>query len=522
MRRIAYLFLAAISLLVAAGPVAGETRPRYGGTLRVMLQAAPNSLDLPTNTTPTTAADYWDLARTLSLVGDTLVTLDAQSRPHAALAVAWQSDGSARHWQFTLRHGVKFHDGTAASPAAIAQILGALHPDWTVRPSSESVSAESLSIDSDAPMPSLLAELALPRNLLLKRNPNGLPIGTGPFLVAEWQPGKLLRLAANEESWAGRPFVDAVQIEYGKSFSDQAIALELGKADVIESAPSASAGLPQHTGSPSSSSLPVELLALVFPANSKAQDPRVREALALAIDRKPIQSVLLKGAGEPTASILPNWMTGYSAVFSARADPERARAVLAGLPQPELNRRYNLSYDPRDPQAQLIAERIALNAHEVGITVQVSLSGAEDIRLLRVVLPSPDPATSLAEAARQLELPQPAFAAKANNPVDDGLPDARSLDAHSSDGRSLDNHSSDSRSLDDLYQAERNLLQGYAVIPLFQLPVATAANARVRNWAPDRLGAWNDPEFSLANVWLENAWPENVSPQDGRPRADSQ
>jgi peptide/nickel transport system substrate-binding protein len=87
----------------------------------------------------------------------------------------------------------------------------------------------------------------------------------------------------------------------------------------------------------------VELLALVFSANSKAQDPRLREALALAIDRKPIQSVLLKGAGEPAASILPNWMTGYSAVFSAQANPQRARALLADSRPPALN----LSYDPR-------------------------------------------------------------------------------------------------------------------------------------------------------------------------------
>jgi hypothetical protein len=187
--------------------------------------------------------------------------------------------------------------------------------------------------------------------------------------------------------------------------------------------------------------------------------------------------------------------------------------LLAGLPQPALNLRYNLSYDPRDPQARLIAERIALNAHEVGITVQVSLSGADDIRLMRVVLPSPDPATSLAEAARQLELPPPAFAAKAgNDPSDDA----------SSDNRSSGSRSLDGRSLDGLYQAERNLLQGYAVIPLFQLPLATAASARLRNWAPGRLGTWSDSESSLANVWLENAWSPNARLREGRPRADSQ
>ena len=118
--------------------------------------------------------------------------------------------------------------------------------------------------------------------------------------------------------------MDAVEIEFGKSLRDQAIALELDKTDVIEAAPQAASGSQRHSTS-SSLSLPVELLALVFSANSKAQDPRLREALALAIDRKPIQSVLLKGAGEPAASILPNWMTGYSAVFSAQANPQRAR-----------------------------------------------------------------------------------------------------------------------------------------------------------------------------------------------------
>ena len=467
----AALIVAMVAVMTGATMATAETRPHYGGTLRVMLQSAPGSLDLPANATP---ADYWDAARTLSLVGDTLVKLDVQGRPQPALAVAWQSEPSARHWQFTLRRGVKFHDGSAASAGAIAQILGALHSGWNVR-----ASADLVSIESETAMPTLLAELALPRNLLLKRNGNDnrLPIGTGPFLVAEWQPGKLLKLAANEESWAGRPFVDAVEIEFDKSLRDQAIALELEKTDLIEAAPQSANGSQRHSNS---LSLPVELLALVFSANSKAQDPRLREALAFAIDRKPIQSVLLKGAGEPAASILPNWMTGYSAVFSAQANPQRARTMLADSRQPALN----LSYDPRDPQAQLIAERIALNAREVRITVQVSLSGAEDIRLMRVVLPSPDPATSLGEAARQLGLPRPAFAA---------TPRGNSLDG---------------RSLDDLYQAERSLLDGYAVIPLFHLPVASATSARVRDWEPDRLGQWNEAGFSLADLWLADSRPE--------------
>ena len=453
-----FLFLAAIAFLFTSTAHA-ETRPHYGGTVRIMMQSAPASLDLPANPVP---ADYWELARTLSLIGDTLVTLDAQARPQPALALTWQSDLGERRWQFHLRHGVKFHDGSAASSAAVAQILGALHPNWIVHSS-----ADSISIESETPIPSLPAELALPRNLLLKRNANHWPIGTGPFVVADWQPAKMLKLAANDENWAGRPFVDAIEIEFSKSLRDQSIALELDKTDIVEVAPQAATSSQHHNTASSSTSLPVELLALVFSLNSKTQDPRLREALAFAVDRKPIQSVLLKGAGEPAASILPNWMTGYSAVFSTQADPQRARLALAGTRPSALN----LSYDPRDPQAQLIAERIALNAREVGITVQVSLSGAEDIRLIRAVLPSPDPATSLAEAARQLGLPQPAFPGHTN-------------------------------SLDDLYRAESALLDGNNVIPLFHLPVASAANSRARAWEPGQLGLWTEPGRSLADVWL--------------------
>lgn len=454
------------TIIIAATLTAAETRPHYGGTLRVMLRSAPDTLALPLNAAP---ADYWDLARTLSLIGDTLVTLDAQGHPQPALATAWQTDASAQHWQFTLRRGVRFQDGSVASPEAIAQILGAIHSNWMIR-----TTPDSLTIELPTPSPSLLAELALPRNLLLKRDKNGTPVGTGPFLVSEWQPGRMLKLVANEESWKGRPFVNAVNIEFGKSLRDQAIALELDRTDIVEVEPQISNSSQRDV---SSVSLPVELLALVFPANSKARDPRLREALALAIDRKPIQSVLLKGAGEPAAGVLPNWMTGYSAVFSAPANAVRARALLADSRPPALN----LSYDPRDPQAQLIAERIALNAHEIGVNIQVSLSGPEDVRLVRVALPSPDPFMSLVEAARQMELPDPTSTAGSST-------------------------MSASLSVEDLYQVERSVLERYAVIPLFHLPVVTAAGARVHGWEPGRLGDWNSAatssENTIANIWL--------------------
>ncbi len=426
------------------------TRPHYGGTLHVAMQSAPAALDLPALSAPT---DYWEMARVLSLVGDNLVKIDAEDRPEPVLALNWQRDSTSCHWQFTLHHGLMFHDGSPASPSAMAQILGTVHPDWTVR-----ASGDSLTIDTESSTPSLLAELALPRNLILTRKASGIPVGTGPFRVAEFQPGRLLKLAANEESWAGRPFLDTIEIEFGKSLRDQAVALELGRTDVIEVTPQAVAASARLR---TSSSLPVEMMALLFTPNSKAQDVHLRQALALSIDRKPIQSVLLKGAPEPAACLLPNWMTGYSAAFSTQTNVQRAKALLAESRQPVLT----LSYDPRDPQAQLIAERIALNAREAGISIQVSLSGPDDLRLVRIALPSPDPALALRELARQLSLPEPVL------------------------------HGG---SVEDLYGAERALLEGNSVIPLFHLQVANAVGARVHGWAPYELGFGN-----LADLWVQ-------------------
>jgi hypothetical protein len=65
--------------------------------------------------------------------------------------------------------------------------------------------------------------------------------------------------------------------------------------------------------------------------------------------------------------------------------------------------------------------------------------------------------------------------------------------------------------LDDLYQAERGLLAGYAVIPLFHLPLASAASARVHDWEPERPGDWNQSGLSLADAWLADSRPEAAS-----------
>src|SRR5258708_1429144 len=95
MKRCRSLLLAASSLLwlavgpgVVSPPALAESRPRYGGTLRVTMKAAPPTLDPATAGVPATIS---------RLIFETLVSLDAHSRPQPLLASSWQSDpGSQR------------------------------------------------------------------------------------------------------------------------------------------------------------------------------------------------------------------------------------------------------------------------------------------------------------------------------------------------------------------------------------------------------------------------------------------
>jgi len=435
-----------------------ETRPQYGGTLHVAMRAAPASLDPADATQPDSLA-----RRTLTmLMFDTLVTTDASGRMQPSLAVAWQSSSGTQRWQFRLRRGVKFHDGTPLTAEIATASLRFANPSWNVTGDGDSVVIELESTDPELP-----AELALARNAIAKRSTDGQPSGTGPFHIADWQPGKKLTLAANETCWRGRPYLDGVEIEMGKSFRDQVVALELGKSDLVEVAPEQSRRSSLE-GRRRASSLPVELLALAFTRDVQSPDDKMlREALALSVERGSIRDVLLQGEGQPTASILPNWMSGYGFVFSADADLPRARHARE---QVRTIPTWTVTYDGSDPVARLLTERIALNARDAGLLLQPTTSAATaDLRLVRIPLASSDAWIALADVGALA-------GASITKKKDTGV--------------------------ESLYAAEQSLLATQRLIPLFHLPASYASSSSLKNWTPRPDGTW-----TLADAWLGSGKP---------------
>ena len=449
MRRFALPLLAASSLLLVVAASAA-TRPHYGGTLRVALRAAPASLD-PADPSQADALARGNISR---LMFDTLVTLDDRGRPHPSLATSWEAEPGNQRWHVYLRRDLSFHDGTALTSDAVAASLRAANPNWKVFPLGDAVV-----IECDSPDPNLPAALALLRNGIAKRS--GKLLGTGPFAVADWQPGKKLTLTARDDYWGGRPYVDSIVIEMGKSFRDQMISLDLGKADLIEVAPEQAHRVAMENRSVQSSA-PLELMALVFTRDRQSADEgRLRQTLALSIDRGAMNVVLLQGGGEPAGGLLPNWMSGYAFLFPTEVNLPQARQVRGDLRQALP---WTLGYDATDPVARVVAERVALNARDAGINLQLTASRSADLQMVRAPLVSLDPRVALANLATALGLPQPKFAGD---------------------------------SVDSLYAAETALLDSQRVIPLLHVRVAAGIGPTVRNWTANPDGIW-----PLQDVWL--------------------
>jgi peptide/nickel transport system substrate-binding protein len=283
--------------------------------------------------------------------------------------------------------------------------------------------------------------------------------GSGPFRVAEFVPGKKLALVANDDYAGGRPYLDGVEIQMGRTPREQMVALQLGRADVID-VPAEMMRRAAQEGVRLVSAAPLELVAIVFSAGA-GEDARVREALSLSADRAAIFNVLLGRQGEPAAALLPGWMTGYAFLFDASQNVTRARqlAVEAGRARP-----LTLAYDAQDPLLRAIAERIALDARSAGLSVTPAPASRADARLVRIALPGRD-------APAALEMLATALGARAEKV---------------------------GPSPEDWYAAERRLREELRIVPLLHLPLANGVAPRVKNWPASQGGAW-----PLADVWLE-------------------
>jgi ABC-type transport system substrate-binding protein len=299
--------------------------------------------------------------------------------------------------------------------------------------------------------------------------------GSGAFHISEWEPGKHLTLAANENYRAGRAFVDSVDIEMGRSAKDRLLDLELGKIDFAEIPPE-EARRASERGVRVSTSQPQELVALVFVAgHPAAENPRAREALARSIDRAAIVNFILQKEGEPAGGLLPQWSNGTAFLFSIATDTAGAKDLWSQI---GASPRIVLGYDSGDSLAEAIVERIAVNARDAGIRLSAEPIATPapsrpvyDARLVRMPMTSSRPRDALASFQ----------AALAQLSGLDAVPLAVGA------------------SSEQIYERERTIVSGYRVVPLMWLPRVYGLGVRVRDWKVPSAGE----SWPFGDVWLE-------------------
>ena len=362
----------ALSSLVISNFLMGAVRPRYGGTLTIELSTILNRLN-PVG-----------LNGALSVpITETLVRVNSNGEVGPVLAVAWQHDPDFKRWRFSLRPNVTFHDGEALTAATAAPSLLA-----TLKPKYGDVSIEAggqaIVVQSDREMSGLLEELALPRSAIFRKSDTNPLIGTGPFRITAWEPGRRLNVVAFENYWGGRPYLDAVEIEFGSGH---------GRADLFDIPVGPSRRiLPE--GLATWSSAPRTLVAIT----STNTDVTLLQALALVVDRAPIANVLAQHKGEAAFGLLPQWLSGYAFLFNSTPDVVRARQLVAALRSGPIS----LSYPANDLFLRSVAERVALNARDAGITIQPTTAGNANLRFMERPLESNDAADELRRIALEL------------------------------------------------------------------------------------------------------------------------
>ncbi len=341
-------------------------------------------------------------------VFDTLVMKEAGGRINPGLAESWRTVDDLT-WEFKLRKGVRFHDGsnfTAAdvvfsldrvplvpnSPSPFTtytkQITEKIVVDpWTIR------------LKSAAPYPLMPNDMSTVLIVSAKAAANATTddfntgkatIGTGPFKFVRWQKGDRIELVRNDAYWGPRVPWDKVTFRIITSDPTRVASLLANEVRAIENVPTNDlAKLSTNKDLGIYRTVSVRLMYLHLDtargktpfATDKAgkpldrnplQDLRVRRAMSKAINRQALVERVMEGAAVATGQLMPEKFFGYTpAIKTEPYDPEGARKLLAEAGYPDGFGLTLHAPNNRYVNDEQIAQAVAQMLSRVGIATKV-------------------------------------------------------------------------------------------------------------------------------------------------------
>jgi len=347
---------AAVMLLLIHPGAWAATEPKYGGVLNATQSDLPPSLSIHEEAT---VAAVWPMMPCYNnlVLFDPLKKQESVSTIIGELAEKWEWQDGGKALAFTLRKGVKWHDGqpftskdvkytfdlVREAPGAPAKLRVNPRKLWYENVADiETPSPDAVVFRLKRPQPSLILMLAagyspvypahvLPAELRTKC------VGTGPFKLKEYRPGEYVDLVKNPDYFVkGRPYLDGIRYLIIRERGTRYAAIQAGRQDVTYPlevaktiAESVKKAVPSMVLVEASTNLNDNLLL-----NFKRpifQDPRIRRAINLAIDRKDYVQAGRQGAAVLGGVMLPK-------PYGVWGLSEKELAKLPGMGDPVKNK----------------------------------------------------------------------------------------------------------------------------------------------------------------------------------------
>ncbi|TWT02456.1 ABC transporter substrate-binding protein [Planomicrobium sp. CPCC 101079] len=375
---------------------------KQGGTLVYGRGADAVSLD-PINVTD------GESIRVTHNIFETLLEYDENLELQPKLATEYSSSEDELTWTFQLRKGVKFHDGTDFNAEAVVfnfeRWMDPENPyhkgDFPYYPflyggfkGDENHLIEHVKATGEyeleiklkrktAPFLSYLAismfGIASPAAIeQFEGDVNEHPVGTGPFTFEEWNRNNTITLAKNPDYWMeGKPYLDTVIFQVIPENSARLNALQTGEIDILDGMNATDTDMVEETQGLELLKRPSFNIGYMALNTEKEpfDDPKVRQAINMAINKEEIINAFYNGLAETATSPLPPSLWGYDDTLKPYDyNVEEAKKLLAeaGYENGFETELYTMS-NPRPylPEPVKIAEAIQSDLAEVGITAEI-------------------------------------------------------------------------------------------------------------------------------------------------------
>lgn len=369
-------------LAVILFPLLSCSQPPDRNTLVMIIESSPTNLD------PRVGIDAQS-ERIDALIFDDLLERDEHLNVTPALAERWEIPAPLTY-VFHIRRGVKFHDGHPLTARDVKWTFDSLL-QAKIR-STRAAAYRSVDRIEASDDYTIVFHLKEPNSTLLWNLSDGSmgivpygslgemaahPIGSGPFRFVSAEQDKEVVVERNDAYWGEKPHLSRVRFAVIPDDLTRALELRKGSADIASNALTSDMVLAlekeptlevQHE--------PGTVLAyLAFNLRDPIlHDVRVRQALAYAIDRRPMIQYLWRGFAQPAASILPPQSWAYDAeVPKYPHDPEKARQLLDAAGYREVNGiRFHLTMKTStEGSTRLLAAALQQQLHDVGIALDI-------------------------------------------------------------------------------------------------------------------------------------------------------